>query len=62
MKEAFAHDGRVVVDVQVSSHELIMPPKVEIDQVKGFALYASRVILDGDFKTLIDVAKENLFR
>jgi thiamine pyrophosphate-dependent acetolactate synthase large subunit-like protein len=62
LKEAFAHDGPVVVDVQVSSHELIMPPKVEIDQVKGFALYASRVILDGDFKTLIDVAKENLFR
>ncbi|MBP7847328.1 MAG: ubiquinone-dependent pyruvate dehydrogenase [Burkholderiales bacterium] len=61
LKEALAYNGPVVVDVKVSSHELIMPPTVEIDQVKGFALYASRVILDGDFKTLIDVAKENLF-
>lgn len=59
LKEAFAHDGPVVVDVVCGRQELTLPPKVEAQQAKGFALYALRTVLSGRGDELLDLAGTN---
>lgn len=48
LKEAFSHKGPALVDVVVNPAELSMPPKVELDQVRGFGIYALKQIFNGD--------------
>jgi pyruvate dehydrogenase (quinone) len=42
--------------------ELVLPPKITFDEVKGFTLYATRSVLSGHGGELIDVARTNLTR
>ena len=37
-----------------------IPPSIEFEQAKGFALYAMRTVLDGKGTKLLDLAKANL--
>jgi pyruvate dehydrogenase (quinone) len=60
LKAAFAHDGPALVDVKVARQELAMPPKVSLEQARGFALYTARTILSGDGDEIIELAKSNL--
>jgi pyruvate dehydrogenase (quinone) len=60
LKAAFAHDGPALVDIKVARQELAMPPKVSLEQAKGFALYTARTILSGDGDEIIELAKSNL--
>jgi pyruvate dehydrogenase (quinone) len=60
LKAAFAHDGPALVDIKVARQELAMPPKMTLEQAKGFALYATRTILSGDGGEIIELAKSNL--
>ena len=62
LREAFAHDGPALVDVVTEGLELIMPPKVQAEQAKGFSLYAARAVLSGRGDEVIALAKANLFR
>lgn len=48
LKAAFSHKGPALVDVVVNPTELSMPPKVELDQVRGFGIYALKQIFNGD--------------
>ncbi|MCU1430510.1 MAG: Pyruvate dehydrogenase (cytochrome) [Actinomycetia bacterium] len=57
---AFAHDGPAVVDVQTARQELALPPKITLEQVKGFTLYATRTILSGDGEEILEIARTNL--
>ena len=59
---AFAHDGPVLVDVVAARQELIMPPKIQAEQAKGFSLYALRAILSGRGDEVLELAKTNLMR
>ena len=47
LKEAFAHDGPVLVDVVTAKQELVMPPEIKAQQVKGFSLFMLRAIMNG---------------
>ncbi|MCF0156495.1 MAG: ubiquinone-dependent pyruvate dehydrogenase, partial [Veillonella sp.] len=47
LKEAFNHDGPVIVDVKVAKQELAMPPKIELAQAKGFSLFLMKAIMNG---------------
>jgi pyruvate dehydrogenase (quinone) len=38
IQAALAHDGAVLIDAVVNRHELSMPPKIQLDQAKGFTL------------------------
>jgi pyruvate dehydrogenase (quinone) len=58
--EAFRHDGPVLVDVSVARQELVMPPTITPEQVKGFSLFALKAVMDGRGNQLIDLAKANL--
>ncbi|WP_343525747.1 ubiquinone-dependent pyruvate dehydrogenase [Sphingomonas sp.] len=62
LREAFAHDGPALVDVVTETQELIMPPKIQAEQVKGFSLYAARAVLSGRGDEVIELARANLFR
>lgn len=62
LRQAFAHDGPALVDVVTETQELIMPPKIQAEQVKGFSLYAARAVLSGRGDEVLELAKTNLFR
>jgi pyruvate dehydrogenase (quinone) len=60
LRTAFAHDGPALVDVHVARQELAMPPKITLEQAKGFSLFAMRTILSDGSEELIELAKTNL--
>lgn len=62
LEEAFVHDGPVLVDVVTNRMELIMPPKLKLQEVKGFNLYLIKAIIDGRGTDVVDLAKTNLWR
>jgi pyruvate dehydrogenase (quinone) len=60
LEQAFAHPGPALIDVVTSKHELAMPPKVQLEQAKGFSLYMLRAILSGRGDEIVELAKTNL--
>ena len=60
LRSAFAHDGPALVDVRTDRHELSLPPKLTYQQIKGFTLYATRTILSGNGRELVELAKSNV--
>jgi pyruvate dehydrogenase (quinone) len=40
--------------------EQSMPPKVTLEQIKGFTLYATRTILSGRADEVLQLAKTNI--
>ena len=60
LRAAFAHSGPAVIDVLTRRQELAIPPTVTFHQAKGFTLWATRSILSGDGKAVLDVATTNL--
>ena len=62
IKSAFAHDGPAVVDVVTDPVELVMPPKVTLEQAKGFSVWMMKAVLNGEGRELIDVARSALIR
>ncbi|MCT8002245.1 ubiquinone-dependent pyruvate dehydrogenase [Sphingomonas sanguinis] len=62
LRDAFAHNGPALVDVVTEGFELIMPPKIQAEQAKGFSLYAARAVLSGRGDEVIELAKANIFR
>jgi pyruvate dehydrogenase (quinone) len=62
LRQAFAHDGPVLVDVLVNRQELSMPPTITAEQAKGFGLFVLRAVMSGRGTEVIDLAKTNWFR
>jgi pyruvate dehydrogenase (quinone) len=62
LREAFAHDGSALIDVVSARQELSMPPKIEIEQAKGFSLYMLRAIMSGRGDEVVELASTYLFR
>ena len=60
LRTALSHDGAALVDVRTDRHELSLPPKLTYGEVKGFTLYATRTVLSGEGKELVELAKSNL--
>jgi pyruvate dehydrogenase (quinone) len=56
------HDGPALLEVPISRQELSMPPKVTLEQAKGFGLFALKAVLSGHGDELIDLAETNLWR
>jgi pyruvate dehydrogenase (quinone) len=59
---ALEHDGPTLLEVPISRQELSMPPKITLEQAKGFGLFALRAVLSGHGDELIDLAETNLWR
>ncbi|MEU7824271.1 ubiquinone-dependent pyruvate dehydrogenase [Catellatospora sp. NPDC049133] len=60
VRAAFAHPGPALLDVRTARHELSLPPKLTLGQIKGFTLYATRTILSGRGSEIVELAKTNL--
>lgn len=60
--QALRHNGPALVDVAVNRQELLMPPSINLDVIKGFTLYMIKAVLNGRGDEVIDLAKTNLFR
>ena len=60
--EALRHDGPALLQVLVNRQELVMPPSLGADEVRGFTLYMIKAVLNGRGDELIDLARTNLFR
>jgi pyruvate dehydrogenase (quinone) len=62
LRDAFAHPGPALIDVVTNRMELVMPPAIKAEQMKGFSLYAARAIMDGRGMEVFELAKTNLWR
>jgi pyruvate dehydrogenase (quinone) len=61
LKQAFDHNGPALVDVHVNRQELLIPPSINIEEIKGFTLYMIKAVLNGRGDEIVDLAKTNLF-
>ena len=59
---AFEHPGPALVDVVTAKQELVMPPKVQLEQAKGFSLYMLKAIISGRGDEVVELARNNLLR
>ncbi|MFG2353085.1 pyruvate dehydrogenase [Streptomyces sp. NPDC048521] len=60
LREAFAHEGPALVDVVTDPAALAVPPKITAEQIRGFALSASRTVLTGGVGRMVHLARANL--
>ncbi|MFD3533636.1 pyruvate dehydrogenase [Streptomyces sp. NPDC058664] len=60
LKDAFKHKGPALVDVVTDPNALSIPPKIKADMVTGFALSASKIVLDGGVGRMLQMARSNL--
>ncbi|MFE6596143.1 pyruvate dehydrogenase [Streptomyces albidoflavus] len=60
LKDAFKHDGPALVDVVTDPNALSIPPKIKAEMVTGFALSASKMVLDGGVGKMLQMARSNL--
>jgi pyruvate dehydrogenase (quinone) len=60
--EALEHDGPALLQVLVNRQELVMPPSIGADEVRGFTLYMIKAVLNGRGDELIDRARTTLLR
>ena len=62
LARAFAHDGPVLVDVKTASQELVLPPKIKLEQAKGFSLFMLKAVISGRGDEVLELARTNLRR
>jgi pyruvate dehydrogenase (quinone) len=60
LEKAFAHDGPAVVELVTDPNALSIPPKITGDMVRGFALAASKTVLNGGVGKMVELARTNL--
>ncbi|MFF8839107.1 pyruvate dehydrogenase [Streptomyces sp. NPDC015130] len=60
LKDAFRHRGPALVDVVTDPNALSIPPKISSEMVTGFALSASKIVLDGGVGRMLQMARSNL--
>ncbi|MCX4547353.1 pyruvate dehydrogenase [Streptomyces sp. NBC_01387] len=60
LKDAFKHKGPALVDVVTDPNALSIPPRISAEMVTGFALSASKIVLDGGVGRMVQMARSNL--
>ncbi len=60
LQAALAHPGPALIDVVTDPNALSVPPHITAAQVKGFALAAGKVVLEGGVGKMLDLARGNL--
>jgi pyruvate dehydrogenase (quinone) len=62
LRDAFAHNGPVLVDAVVNRQELAIPPKVTTEMAQGFTLYMVKAVMNGRADEVVELARTNLWR
>ncbi len=60
LREALDHDGPALVDVVTDPNALSMPPRITGQQLTGFALATSKMVLQGGVGRMVQLARSNL--
>jgi pyruvate dehydrogenase (quinone) len=60
IERAFAHPGPALLDVTTDPNALSAPPKVTFEEVRGFALAMTRMVLDHRSDQVFELAKDNI--
>ena len=60
LREAFRHDGPALVDVVTDPNALSIPPRITGEQLTGFALSASKMVISGGVGRMVQLARSNL--
>lgn len=59
LEKAFLQEGPVLVSIQTDPNALAMPPRLEFDQMKGFALYMGKMMLSGRMDEAFKIISSN---
>jgi pyruvate dehydrogenase (quinone) len=59
LREAFAYDGPVLVNAMTDATALALPPKIDLDMVKGMTLSMTKMMLGGKFENVLQTVKSN---
>ena len=59
LKDAFLDNGPVLLNVMTNPESLAMPPKIEWEQIKGYAVSMSKMMLSGRMDEVMDTIKSN---
>lgn len=59
LKNAFDTEGPVLVNIMTNPDSLAMPPKMEWEQIKGFTLSMTRMMLSGRMDEALDIIRAN---
>ena len=59
LTEAFQIGGPVLVNIMTNPESLAMPPKIEWEQVKGYTLSISKLMLGGKMDEVLDIVESN---
>ena len=59
IREVLDHPGPALLDAVTARTELSMPPKITLEQMKGFTLYMAKAILSGRGDEVIELGKTN---
>ena len=60
LADGLARKGPVLMEFVTDPNALSMPPSITAEQIKGFALAASKIVLDGGVGKMIEMARSNL--
>ncbi|MFD6860223.1 pyruvate dehydrogenase [Rhodococcus sp. NPDC060090] len=60
LRDAFAHPGPALIDVVTDPLALSLPPTITGEQVKGFALAMSKIVMNEGVGEAVKMAKSNL--
>jgi pyruvate dehydrogenase (quinone) len=59
LEKAFKQDGPVLVTIWTDPNSLAMPPKLELEQLKGYTLYIGRMMLSGRMDEVFNMISSN---
>jgi len=59
LAKAFQKEGPVLVSIWTDPNALAMPPKLELEQIKGYALYMGRMMLSGRMDEVWNMISSN---
>lgn len=59
MRDVLSHPGPALLDAVTARTELSLPPKVTLEQMKGFTLYMAKAIMSGRGDAIIELGKTN---
>jgi pyruvate dehydrogenase (quinone) len=58
-EEAISTEGPVLLNIMTNPSALAMPPRIEWEQVKGYGLSMTKLMLSGRMDDVLDIVKSN---
>lgn len=59
MRDVLSHSGPALLDAVTARNELSMPPKISLDQMKGFTLYMAKAVISGRGDEVVEIGRTN---